>query len=197
MQDKYYADDRDLLKWSVLIRLAEQYRLSRIVQIAYLRPSTFPMIDIGGQQTELPPQVHTHFRNIRNIITLHRDISISVFDRLFDDRRAYRDAVTRYLTEFGTELRLVFLDPDTGLEPAGKPDFKHVLAAEAHAIWSQLRTNEVFAFYQHKTNRAGKPWIEEKRTQLEKVLKVENGAVLVGKSPSIANDVVIYFAIKP
>ena len=50
MQDKYYADSRDLLKWGVLIRLAEQYLLSRIIQVAYLRPSIFPMIDIAGQQ---------------------------------------------------------------------------------------------------------------------------------------------------
>ena len=197
MQDKYYADHRDLIKWSVLIRLAEQYRLSRIIQIAYLRPSTFDMIDIAGQQTELPPQVRMHFRNIHKITALHTDIRISVFDRVFDDRRTYYDAVSRYLAKFGAELRLVFLDPDTGLEPAGKPVLKHVLDAEAYAVWSQLKTNEVFAFYQHQTNRAGKPWIKEKRTQLENAIKVGKGAVLVGQSPPIAKDVVIYFAIKP
>lgn len=194
MQDKYYADRRDLIKWSVLIRLAEQYNLSRIIQIAYLRPSTFGMIDIAGQQTELPPQVLTHFRNIRNITAVHNEISISVFDRVFDVRIAYHEEVSQYLAQFVPELRLVFLDPDTGLEPAGKANLKHVLDAEARAIWAQLKTNEVFAFYQHQTNKAGKPWIEEKRTQLEKAIK---GAVLVGQSPAIAKDVVIFFAIKP
>jgi hypothetical protein len=197
MQDKYYADHRDLLKWGVLYCLAERFALSRIIQVAYLRPSIFPMINIGGQETELPSQVLTHFRNISNITSLHGDISISVFDRMFDDRKAYMDAVTQYLTESGSELRLVFLDPDVGLEPVGRPDFRHVLDMEAHAIWSNLKTNEVFAFYQHKTNRAGKPWIDEKRTQLEKAIKVEKGAVLVGKSGSIANDVVILYAAKP
>jgi hypothetical protein len=54
MQDKYYADRRDLIKWSVLIRVAEQQKVSRIIQIAYLRPSTFGMIDVAGQQWELP-----------------------------------------------------------------------------------------------------------------------------------------------
>ena len=197
MQDKYYADNRDLLKWGVLIRLTEQYLLSRIIQVAYLRPSIFPMVDIAGQRTELPSQVRAHFRNIRNITSLHGDISISVFDRPFDDRTAYHDAVTQYLAEFGREPRLVFLDPDTGLEPIRRPDFKHVLDSEAYAIWSQLKTKEVFAFYQHKTNKGNKPWIEEKRAQLEKAIKVQEGAVLLGQSPSIANDVVIYYAIKP
>jgi hypothetical protein len=197
MQDRYYADHRDLIKWSVLIRLAEQYRLSRIIQIAYLRPSAFHMIDIAGQQTELHPQVRAHFRNIHNIAALHTDISISVFDRVFDDRITYHEAVSQYLAEFGTECRLVFLDPDTGLEPARKPDLKHVLDVEALAIWSQLKTNEVFALYQHQTNKVGKPWIDEKRTQLENAIKVGKGAVLVGQSPPIAKDVVIYFAMKP
>ena len=197
MQDKYYADDRDLIKWGVLIQLAERYNLSRIIQIAYLRPSNFGMLDIAGQRTKLPPQVLRHFRNIRNISALHNEISISVFDRPFDARIPYHDAVRKYMAQFVTELRLVFLDPDTGLEPAGKANFKHVLDAEARAIWEQLKANEVFAFYQHQTNRKGKPWVEEKRTQLERAIDVEKGAVLVGQSPAIAKDVVIFFAIKP
>jgi hypothetical protein len=196
MQDKYYADRRDLIKWSVLIRVAEQQKVSRIIQIAYLRPSTFGMIDVAGQQWELPGEVLAHFRNIRNVTALRTEIPISVFDRMFDDRATYRKAATEYLAKFGSELRLVFLDPDIGLEPVRKPDLRHVLNGEAHEIWSQLKTSEVFAFYQHLTNRTGRPWIEEKRAQLEKAIGLGKGAVLVGQSPSIANDVVIYFAIK-
>ena len=81
MQDWYYADHRDLLKWSVLVLLAQRRRLSRIVQIAYLRPSIFPTIDMGGQETELPSEVRAHFRDINNITALRNDISVSVFDR--------------------------------------------------------------------------------------------------------------------
>lgn len=197
MQDKYYGDRRDLIKWSVLIRLAEKYNLSRIIQIAYLRPSTFERVDIAGQLTELPSQVLSHFRNIRNITSLHTKVLISVFDHVFDDRITYHEAVSQYLANFAFELRLVFLDPDIGLEPARKADLRHVLDAEARAIWAQLRTNEVFAFYQHQTNKRGKPWIEEKRKQLEGAIEVGKGAVLVGQSPAIAKDGVIYFVIKP
>jgi len=196
MRDWYYADHRDLLKWGVLVLLARRHRLSRIVQIAYLRPSIFPRIDLGGQETELPSQVRTHFRDINNIAALRDELLISVFDRVFDDRKAYQDAAMRYLSNLASEPRLVFLDPDTGLEPAERPDLKHVLDAEAHAIWSELKTKEVFAFYQHKTNRAGRPWIEEKRIQLEKALKAKEGTVQVGKSMKIADDVVIFYAVK-
>ena len=201
MRNKYYADNLDLIKWSVLIRLAEQYKLSRIIQVAYLRPSTFNMIDIAGQKPEPPPpQVLAHFRDIRNVAALHTDIPISVFDLMFDDRTTYHEALSLYLEAFKAKPRLVFLDPDTGLQPARRFDFKHVLCAEAHAIWSQLNKNEVFAFYQHKTTMAGKPWIEKKRTQLEKAIKVGKGEVLVGQMARIRNDdndVVIFFVVKP
>jgi hypothetical protein len=197
MQDWYYADHRDLLKWGVLMLLARQHRLSRIVQIAYLRPSVFPKIDLGGQEKELSPEVRLHFRRINNITALRNGISISVFDEFFEDRKAYEEAAMRYLASLAGEPRLVFLDPDTGLEPEGRPELKHVLGREAYAIWSELKSNEVFAFYQHKTNRNGKPWIEEKRMQLEKALKVKEGTVQVGKSMKIANDVVILYATKP
>jgi len=198
MQDWYYSDKRDLVKWSVLLRLAEQHRFTRIIQIAYLRPSVFHMIDIAGQQSEIPLQVRRHFRNIRNVATLDATVSISVFDRAFDDRIAYGQALTQYLAVCGNDLRLIFLDPDIGLEPANSPpDLRHVLGSEARAIWSQLNANEVFAFYQHKTNRAGRPWIEQKRTQLENAIQVRRGTVSVAQSPAIADDVVIYFAVKP
>ncbi|MFO7971457.1 MAG: hypothetical protein R6U40_06880 [Desulfobacterales bacterium] len=197
MQDWYYADHRDLLKWGVLILLARQYRLSRIIQIAYKRPSLFPKIDLGGQEKELPSEVCSHFRDINNITVLRDEISISVFDKFFEDRKAYQEAVIQYLGDLAGESRLVFLDPDTGLEPAGRPKLEHVLDKEALAIWSELKTREVFAFYQHKTNRSGKPWIEEKRIQLEKALKVKEGTVHVGKSMKMVNDVVIFYAKKP
>jgi hypothetical protein len=197
MQDWYYADHRDLLKWGVLVLLARRYRLSQIVQLAYLRTSVFPKIDLGGQEKELPSEVRSHFRDINNITALRSGISITVFDQLFDDRRAYHEAAIRYLAKLASEPRLVFLDPDTGLEPAGRPELKHVLDTEACAIWSELKAKKVFAFYQHETNKAGRPWIEEKRIQLAKALKVKEGTVQVGKSRRIAKDVVIFYAIKP
>jgi hypothetical protein len=196
MQDRYYADQRDLLKWGVLVLLARQHSLSRIVQIAYLRHGIFPNIDLDGQEKQLPSEVSSHFRNINNINSLRTGISISVFNEFFEDRLGYEKAVIRYLSNLADKPRLVFLDPDTGLQPLGQSKLKHVLDSEAYTVWSELKTNEVFAFYQHKTNRNAKPWIEEKRVQLEKALKVEEGTVRVGKSMKIAKDVVIFYATK-
>ena len=197
MQDKFYADHRDLVKWSVLIRLAEQYKLARIIQIAYLRPSVFHNIDIAGQQMDIPPEVRKHFRDMRNVTAMGNAVSVSVFDLAFNHRAIYKQAVRQYLTRFAKELRLVFLDPDTGLEPGRSPSLNHVLDSEAYEIWTQLNSNEIFALYQHQTNKAGKPWIDPKRTQLEKAIQAPPGTVSVAQSPRIANDVVILFAVKP
>ena len=49
MRDVWYADNRDLIKWGVLFRLAERYEALRIIQIVYYRPSTFAQIEIDGQ----------------------------------------------------------------------------------------------------------------------------------------------------
>jgi len=106
-------------------------------------------------------------------------------------------AVKQYLAVFENEPRLVFLDPDTGLESGRKPSFDHVLDSEAYETWTHLNSNEVLAFYQHQTNRAGKPWIEPKRVQLERAIQASPNTVLVAQGPRIANDVVIFFGVKP
>ncbi len=201
MQNKYYADNRDLVKWSVLIRLAEEYKLSRIIQVAYLlQDSKFDNIAIDGLKPEPPsPEVLLHFRNMRGISALHMEISISVFDQKFgkDNRGTYHNDLIQFLAALGDKPRLVFLDPDIGLQPLGRFDSRHVLCTEVHKIWSQLKTREVFAFYQHKPLFVpGTLWIEEYRTRLGKAIEVGKEAVLVGKSP-IAMDVAIFFVVKP
>ena len=35
MRDKYYADNRDLVKWGVLLTLAEQHAARHILQVMY------------------------------------------------------------------------------------------------------------------------------------------------------------------
>ena len=47
MKDIWYADNRDIIKWSVLLRLAEQYKAAQILQVAYYRPSRFATIEIS------------------------------------------------------------------------------------------------------------------------------------------------------
>jgi hypothetical protein len=59
-----------------------------------------------------------------------------------------------------------------------------------------MKNGDVFAFYQHQTNRAGQPWIEPKRSQLAEALQVQPDAIKKAQAPDIANDVVFFFIQK-
>lgn len=61
MKDRWYADNRDLVKWGVLLRLADAFEVQRIVQLAFYRSSTFGQINIDGQEQDLPAEVISHF----------------------------------------------------------------------------------------------------------------------------------------
>ncbi len=54
MRNKWYSDNRDLVKWSVLLLLAEGCGADRIIQIAYYKESPFQELEIDGHQHEIP-----------------------------------------------------------------------------------------------------------------------------------------------
>ncbi|MFN3716710.1 MAG: hypothetical protein ACK4R8_08315 [Thiobacillus sp.] len=119
MRDQWYSDNRDLIKWSVLLLLARKISADRIIQIAFLNPSEFGEVEIDGEHHLIPDEVLSQFRDIRGITGLSRKPQISVFDVPLHDRRVYLRSAIDYITSFGRERRIVFLDPDTGLEPKG------------------------------------------------------------------------------
>jgi len=135
-----------------------------------------------------------HFRNLRMITGLSSKIRVTVFDPVFQERGTYLQAVLKVLLSFSTERCIVFLDPDTGLEPR-KPDLRHVLNDEAKVIWDGMKKDDVFTLYQHRTNPAdqSQSWIKEKRDQLAGALGVQLGAIRKAQAPNIANDVVFFF----
>ncbi len=195
MRDVWFSDNRDLVKWGVLIRLADMYEARRILQVAYYRPSDFPQIEIDGNDFEIPKEVLAHFRNLRTVGGIGSNVRITVFDPVFEDRAIHDQAVLALLPAFAQERCIVFLDPDTGLEPQN-PSLDHVLNGEASAIYTNMKVGDVFAFYQHQTNRGGHPWIEPKRLQLTAALQLPQNAIKVARGHGIASDVVFFFVQK-
>lgn len=196
MRDKWYSDNRDLIKWSVLLVLAQRNNATRILQIAFLNKSEFGEIEIDGQRHQIPREVLSHFRDIRNVTGLSQQLRVSVFDAPFRDREGYLHAVLNFIASFNQERCIVFLDPDTGLEPNGGADARHILNDEARAIWGALPHGWTCVFYQHETNRAGKPWIEEKRLQFANAIGVKIDQIGVASGPKIARDVVFFHISK-
>lgn len=196
MRGKWYSDNRDLIKWSVLLVLARKTGADRIIQIAFLNSSEFGQIEIDGEPHQIPQDVLAHFRDIGNISALSQHPRISVFDSPLRERDGYVRAALDFVASFNQECCVVFLDPDTGLEPNGGGDAKHVLNTEARAFWDALPKGWQFVFYQHETNKAGKPWVEEKRSQLASALGVSVSSVGVASGPQIAKDVVFFHVSK-
>jgi len=195
VKDCWYGDNRDLVKWGVLLRLAEKFEAKRILQIAFYRPSTFGQLVIDGQNQDIPEEVISHFRDLRTIGRTGSKIRVTVFDSLFEEREIYLQAVVAFLRAFAQERCVVFLDPDTGLEPQN-PGLGHVRDAEARTIWDKMKKGDVFVFYQHRTNRAGQPWIEPKKNQLAGALGVQSDGIGMAHAPEIANDVIFFFTQK-
>jgi hypothetical protein len=195
MRDIWYADNRDLVKWGILFRLANRFEAARILQIVYYRPSAFGQIEIEGQAFDIPPEVIAHFRNVRAVGSIDSKIRVAVFDPLFQDRQTYLQAVLALLPAYGRERCLVFLDPDTGLEPQ-TPSLEHVLGTEVSAIWTSMKPGDVLVFYQHQTNRAGQPWIPQKQAQLAEALSVPQPSIKIARGEAIARDVVFFFLQK-
>jgi len=197
MRDIWYGDNRDLVKWAILCHLAEDFNASRILQILFYRSDCYKQVIIDGEKRDIPKAVIQHFRNVQKIRLLESKIPIEVFAKEFKDggRQDYLQEVTRWLRNFPKEKLIVFLDPDTGLQPR-KVGLEHVSEEEANKIWDALKPGDVFVFYQHQTNRSGKDWIGPKGKQLANAMNLGEDKLKLARGPEIARDVIFFYAQK-
>jgi hypothetical protein len=153
-------------------------------------------VELDKQEKVIPEEVQKHFRDIRNIENLSLPVKVRVFDEVITDRNRYLLKAKEFISRYAVENRcVVFLDPDTGLEPT-IPNLKHVLRKEAYEFWKSLKIGDVLVLYQHQTNRNGEPWEESKRMEFEKAIGAEKDSVKVGRGPKLARDVVLFYAVK-
>jgi hypothetical protein len=197
MRDIWFSDKIDLVKWSVLFNLAEKHQANHIIQVAYYRPSSFGKITIDNEEIDVPHEVIDFFRNINNIKKIKSKITVNVFCDEFNDRDVYKEAAINFIKKYHNEKCVIFLDPDTGLQ-SQHPQHTHVLNSEAHDIFDALKSEDIFVFYQHKTNQNNNPWIEPKRVQLAQALGLKHDKIKIaqGKGTGIAHDVVLFFIKK-
>ena len=196
MRDQYYADNRDLVKWGVLLTLAERYGAKSILHVLYYRPSTWADLDVDGETVKMPEAVVQHFRDATAVTSIGTPVPVEIIADTFADRQAYQRTVIRRIRSRAGVPGIVFLDPDTGLEPPGVPGLQHILNTELAEVWKVLVPGDVLVFYQHQTNRNGQPWVEQKKAQFEQALGVAAGTAAVAWAEEIARDVVFFYAQK-
>jgi hypothetical protein len=195
MRDQWYGDNRDLVKWGVLLELARRHRIKHILQVLYQRPSTWGQLEIDGENVDLPAAVVQHFRNALSVSTMECSANVEIVSEAFRNRNDYLKVVLQRIRLRAQLPGIVLLDPDTGLEPrlAGP---EHVLDSELEVMWKALLSGDILVFYQHQTNRNGTPWIEAKKVQFERALGVREGAAKLARGVGIARDVAFFFIEK-
>ena len=198
MRDRWYGDKRDLVKWGVLSQLASTYRAGKILQVAYYRPNKWGSLEIDGRHYDMPDEVIEHFRDLRNIMDMRIPAQIDVLGIPFGrvNRPRYTRGIIAAVKSCGCDRCIVFLDPDTGLEPSGSAAGRqHVSELELASIWPGMRPGDVLVFYQHKI-RNMHLWIEQKRVQFERALGIAHGEAKIAWGPDIVRDVAFFYCQK-
>ena len=188
MRDKWYADNRDLVKWATLAHIARAHGMQTIVQVPYWRPEeSRPHFDLQGKHLPVSDQVLGFFRNIHHITGLAPEIGIyiNVVAAEFNprNRAAYVSEVQAQMDRSRRPL-LLFLDPDTGLQPK-KCSPKHAAINEIEEFWHGLRHREWLVLYQHARRTSG--WEESVSHQLSSLCY--ESKVQISRSQDVGHDV--------
>ena len=79
MRDKWYSDDRDLVKWATLAHIASERGLQTILQVPYWRPEkVHPHFNFIEKPVAVSDKVWGFFRNIHSITRLGPEIGVSI-----------------------------------------------------------------------------------------------------------------------
>jgi hypothetical protein len=195
VKERWFADDRDLVKWSALLHFARAHALTRIIQVAYARADERPQVTIGEQTVAVDDAVWTFFRDLQRIRHLGATVGIpiEVIDDTFDpkNRAAYQQRMVDALAANRDGAVLLFLDPDTGLQPM-KASAEHAARQEVQTCWHHLDAGDWLAIYQHA--RHDKSWLEDVRRELSALC--DGAPIDLVRSADIGKDVALLFARK-
>jgi len=188
VREYYFSDHRDLIKWSVLLHLVREHKLKTIVWTPYLRPEDeLHSFHFPNEPVPVTNNVWDFFRGIQRIKKLleREGVVVKIIEEMFNHtkRTACSDNLRRHLNGCARSL-LLFLDPDTGLEPSVAKKV-HVTKCGVKRAWSDLRRGDWLVLYQHARREKG--WINTVRGQLKEIC--EGVDVDVAHSKKIAKDV--------
>lgn len=197
MRDKWYGDNRDLVKWTTLVHIARACKLRSILQVPYWRPESeeeLPRIVFSNSKIVVTREVWGFFRDIRKIVDLGDEVGISIgviMDEFNPGERAvYLRCVRKHIAKVASPV-LLFLDPDTGLQPK-HVSAKHTTFEEVKDCWATLRPRDWLVLYQHARRQPG--WEKPVEADLARLC---NGArVKVARSEKIGKDVLFLCAEK-
>ena len=191
MKDIWYADKRDILKWSGLVHLCSKEKIGCILWVPYYRKQEWPELVFDKAHISPPEQVTKHFRDIEDIARLAQStgLIIEVIRREFshDIRTSYHRDVCEKIRRMNGQ-KIVFLDPDVGLAPT-MVKAEHVKPSEITELWRLLKPRDFLVFYQHRFRT--RDWVEKRRKQLAEACGVEANQVKAWSASQASKDVVM------
>ena len=158
MRDRWYGDDRDVVKWSATLHLARREEVADVLYAALYRPDDdWPPLATARGPAALPDEVVRHFRDIDDLqrLAARTGLRIVAVKEPFVDRAAYFRRLCGRVGRYAGPV-LVLLDPDTGLAPEGGAGPEHVTSDEVAALFAALRPGDLLVCYQHA--RRQKDW---------------------------------------
>ncbi len=200
MQDRWYSDNRDIVKWAALLHLARAHEIPCIVQVCFLQPGperrSLRLLS-DGRQVPIVPEIWEHFpRDAARIrdLAVQTGITIRVLNEPFRDvsRTDYVERVARQIRDAGEARKIVFLDPDNGLAPR-HANGRHVTAAEVRQFWDVLLPTNWLVLYQHRQRHT--EWLERTRAQFARACGSALRRVKTFTCREIAHDVA-FFALR-
>lgn len=158
MRDRWYGDDRDVVKWSAVVHLARREAVADVLHAALYRPEDeWPRLATARGPAALPDDVVRHFRSLDDLrrLAATAGLRIETVKEPFRDRHAYFRRVCARVRAYPAPV-LVLLDPDTGLAPDGGAGPQHVTSAEVAEVFAALPPGGLLVCYQHA--RRQKDW---------------------------------------
>ena len=194
MQNKWYCDNRDLVKWGTLVHLARSEQTKTVIQVAFLRRAERHPLQTDQGEAEIAQEVWQYLRGVNLIRGLGKKtgLDIVVLDQEFDSkrRREYIREVADFLKS-RPEKKVVLLDPDIGIEPK-KARLEHVKTDDIQKLWEALSQGDWLVLYQHASREIN--WREMTRAKFAEVCGAKE--VKTFEAREIAWDVAFFAANK-
>jgi len=172
MRLRWVGDSRDYVKWDCVFEKSVGYF---VFYIPMLRASVDPKC--GNEK------VQQHFDQ-RKDLKQFQDLFPGGFDVFMFGNREYStlfaneyfESVISRLSELQrTQHVLVFIDPDTGIEPQSGARDEHIRLKDLQLVWHSLRATERLIVYQHASRNSD--WKERLATCAKVALSVDGISV--------------------
>lgn len=193
MKPIWIGDRRDRVKWGSLVHLANRERIHDVLTVPFLRDDTTRQLSssVAEEPVDLPAGVWDHFSNVRiERLAAATGLNLILFTVPWaPPRHSYVCAVQNWIATFRTTAKILFLDPDTGLEPQ-TAGLEHVLRSEVTYLWNSLAECDWLVLYQHAAHT--RTWREARFDDFCRCCPGCRSESFT--APKIANDVILYAA---